>query len=283
MNDPRRTRTTAAIAAAAALLTAGCSNSSTGADTTPAQAVTPGLPTGQASARDSARITPPATPTADTTALPASSTSSAAESSGTVTITAPSSPSPAARAPRTERSTASAAETETTQQASTQAQTTTTGDAASTSQDPGSAEGLTPPRLSPQAADFADPVSVATQYLSVWCYLPPAEPANTNIAAAASWVTAAGWDDDKSRAIGEATWMKIQDAGTITVCGPVTGELVKAAPSTDRRKYVALYATRYQLDPAGTAVVDSDELAVQRRVLRADDGRWLVDVKVEAG
>lgn len=115
----------------------------------------------------------------------------------------------------------------------------------------------------------------------MWCYLPVDGQANLNIARVASWVTAAGWVDDKTRAIGPATWAEIQDQGISTVCGPVTATLNHEGPETDRRKFVLLSTTRYRI--AAGRVIDSDVIAVQRRVLRADDGRWLVDVQVQAG
>ncbi len=111
--------------------------------------------------------------------------------------------------------------------------------------------------------------------------MPVDGPANLNIAHVAGWVTAAGWDDDKSRAIGDGTWAQIQDEGVSTLCGPVDTELNHQGPETARRKFVMLYATRYRI--AGGQVIDSDEIATQRRVLRAGDGRWLVDVQVLAG
>ncbi len=137
------------------------------------------------------------------------------------------------------------------------------------------------PRLTPAVSDFASPQAVAAQYLSVWCYLPVAGQANENIARVAGWVTAAGWADDKARAIGGATWAEIQDQGISTVCGPVTATLNHEGPETERRKFVQLTTTRYRI--AAGWVIDSDTIATQRRVLRADDGRWLVDIQVDAG
>lgn len=138
------------------------------------------------------------------------------------------------------------------------------------------------PRLTPEPADFTSPTAVAAQYLSVWCYLPVAGAANQNVANVAGWVTAAGWTDDKSRAIGAATWAQIQADGVTTVCGPVHAAVNPEGPATTRRKFVLLRATRYRINTAGQ-VIDHDEIATQRRVLRAGDGRWLVDIQVLAG
>lgn len=138
------------------------------------------------------------------------------------------------------------------------------------------------PVVAPSPADYATPETVAARYLAVWCYMPVDQPANTNLAGVASFVTAAGWEDDKTRAVTEERWLAMQDAGTGMVCGPVTTSVNPHGPATDRRAYIELSATRYAIDADGS-VVRSDDLHQLRKVLKADDGRWLVDKQVQAG
>lgn len=146
---------------------------------------------------------------------------------------------------------------------------------------PASGQLPNPPRLVPQTGDFRTPETVSTRYLAVWCYMPPDKPANQNIANAAGWMTLRGWEDDKSRAIGQATWEQMRIDGIHTVCGPVTATRNTVAPNTDRRIYVQLSATRYRVQNG--KVAEQDVIAIQRIVLRADDGRWLVDKQELAG
>lgn len=111
--------------------------------------------------------------------------------------------------------------------------------------------------------------------------MPTDKPANQNIANVAAWVTARGWEDDKSRAIGPATWQQMRIDGIHTVCGPVEASRNTVAPNTDRRIYVMLRATRYRVQNG--RIASTDVITTQRIVLRADDDRWLVDKQELAG
>lgn len=132
-----------------------------------------------------------------------------------------------------------------------------------------------------EPADYTSPETVAAQYIEVWCYMPLDKPANQNIANAASWMDAAGFDDDKSRAIGTGTWEELRADQISTVCGRPRVARNTEAPNTARRQYVQIMVTRYRVQRG--RVIGQDVIAVQRIVLRADDGRWLVDRQELAG
>lgn len=111
--------------------------------------------------------------------------------------------------------------------------------------------------------------------------MPLDKPANQNIANAAAWMDAAGFEDDKSRAIGTGTWEQLRADEISTVCGVPRVQRNSEAPNTARRQYVQISATRYRVQRG--RVISQDVIAVQRIVLRADDGRWLVDRQELAG
>jgi hypothetical protein len=138
-----------------------------------------------------------------------------------------------------------------------------------------------PPRRLALPTDFLTPQSVAAAYLQVWCYAPAEEPANTNITSTAPWMTAAGWADDAARAVDEPTWARTRSAGVSTICGPATAGISPQAPHTADATWVAV--TAQQVRVAGGAVIGQSPVSMVRRILRAPDGRWLVDVRVMAG
>ena len=138
-----------------------------------------------------------------------------------------------------------------------------------------------PPRLLALPTDFLSPQSVAAAYLQAWCYAPADEPANTNITNTAPWMTAAGWADDAARAVDEPTWARTRSAGVSTVCGPATAGISPQAPNTPDATWVGI--TAQQARVAGGAVIGQSPVSMVRRILRATDGRWLVDVRVMAG
>lgn len=155
---------------------------------------------------------------------------------------------------------------------------------ASQSAAPGGRLGLPipPPRLTTAAADFASPEAVTAQYLAAWCWMPLDGPANQNIANAALWMSAAGWADDKTRAIGRGTWQQIVADGTSTVCGPAKAVLYPSPRGTPPGvRFVTVTATRYRVQ--NRAVISTDIVRELRVVRQAADGRWFVDVIQEAG
>lgn len=157
---------------------------------------------------------------------------------------------------------------------------------AAAAQDGGQVKPLaTAPRLPVLTAnhnDYASPLTVAQRYLQVWCWQPAQKPANTNIADVASLVTAAGWVDDKSRAVTSASWKRTQAAGLTSSCGPITAYEAAEAPQTDEARWVNLSARQAFVNRAGK-IVGQQTITQTRRVLRAPDGRWLVDIEVTAG
>lgn len=138
------------------------------------------------------------------------------------------------------------------------------------------------PRLTSDQADYQTPAAAASAYLSVWCYQPADQPANTNIATAAAWMTAAGWEDDKARAVTDTEWAQTQQAGISTLCGPVSVADMLAAPSSDTMQWVEIRSQQVRVDAAG-GIVGQSSIVQTRRILQHTDGRWLVDVQVQAG
>ena len=139
-----------------------------------------------------------------------------------------------------------------------------------------------PPSLTVTPADFTSAAAVAARYLQVWCYQPAAQAANTNIANVASWVTAAGWADDKTRAVTNDSWARTQKAGLTSVCGPVQASTSAEAPNSYGLQWMQLSARQAFVNKAGV-IVGQQTINQIRRVLRAPDGRWLVDMEVQAG
>lgn len=138
-----------------------------------------------------------------------------------------------------------------------------------------------PPRLLPVPRDFATAEAVAAAYLAAWCHAPAGQAANTNLRAASRWLTAAGWADDASRAVDEPGWARTRAAGVSTVCGPVTASAAAGGPTTATTTWVAVRAQQARV--RGGALIGQSPVVMVRRVLRAPDGRWLVDVRVPAG
>jgi hypothetical protein len=138
-----------------------------------------------------------------------------------------------------------------------------------------------PPRLLAVPADFTSPQAVAAAYLQVWCDAPAGRPANSNLANTAPWMTAAGWADDTTRAVDDPTWARTQAAGVSTGCGPATAEISPQAPAAPDETWVIVSAQQARM--AGGVLIGQGPVSMVRRVLRAPDGRWLVDVRVLAG
>ena len=138
-----------------------------------------------------------------------------------------------------------------------------------------------PPRLTADPSDFASPQAVAAAYLAAWCYAPADAPANTNLAHTAPWVTAAGWADDQTRAVDDPTWARTRAAGVSTICGPATAADLPQGPASGIEAWVGVSAQQARVRSG--AVIGQSPVSMVRRVLRADDGRWLVVVRVMAG
>ena len=94
-------------------------------------------------------------------------------------------------------------------------------------------------------------------------------------------MTAAGWADDQTRAVDDPTWARTQAAGVSTICGPATAADLPQGPTSATEAWVGVSAQQARV--RGGAVIGQSPVSMVRRVLRADDGRWLVDVRVMAG
>lgn len=138
------------------------------------------------------------------------------------------------------------------------------------------------PRLTPQPDDFTTPESVVAAYLAAWCYQPLNKPANQNIATAAAWVTKAGWDSDVRQALTNQQWSARVQSGLTTLCGPPKVVISPDAPRGEALVWVSVTARQAYVDDSGR-IIRQQNISETRRVLRADDGRWLVDVQVAAG
>lgn len=233
-----------------------------------ASAVTAAIPSWSSLSTSRAPIASRAPSTTQVAATPRGKTTSSAAAVTTVTVT-----------PRPASTTAPAAP-------STRSRATTTASPtvrASRSPTPGGLVlPIPPPRLTTAAADFASPEAVTAQYLAAWCWMPLDGQANQNIANAALWMSAAGWADDKTRAIGRGTWQQIVADGTSTVCGPAKAALYPSPRGTPPGvRFVTVTATRYRVQ--NRAVISTDVVRELRVVRQAADGRWFVDVIQEAG
>ncbi|MET3803968.1 hypothetical protein ABIB25_000954 [Nakamurella sp. UYEF19] len=139
-----------------------------------------------------------------------------------------------------------------------------------------------PPRTTPNPSDFLSPTAVAAAYLAAWCYQPLTKPANQNIAQVMPWMTALGWAQDKSRGITGDMWEQTVKAGLTSICGPVQATESTDAPTADGMRWVSLLTRRAYVAGNGK-IVGQQNLAQTRRVLRASNGQWFVDISVNAG
>jgi hypothetical protein len=131
-----------------------------------------------------------------------------------------------------------------------------------------------PPVLTASPDDYTTPETVAAKYLQAWCYQPVNAPVNSNITNAAAFMTDAGLADDQSRAPGQSA--------LTSICGPVTVTRLGEQPSTPDRALVVLSTRQVLLNPAGS-IIGQQSIEQTRRILRGPDGRWLVDIPVQAG
>lgn len=248
--SPRKAVTALTLIAAASLLTA-CTNTPSGADQRPAthRTAVPYLPSATDTTTPATSTTPrPATPLGEGPA-PTSPTASS-----------PQSPSRTSASPATSAPAATAA----------------AGSSATAASAPASLLAAPrEPRITPDPTDFRSPEAVAAAYFLVWCWQPVDQDANTNIAAVAPWMTAAGWNDDRRRAITDAEWALTVREGTSLACGPPR---VAASPGSGigRSRWVIITAQQAQVR-AGE-IVAQYPVNQRRRFVQTDDGRWFVDV-----
>jgi hypothetical protein len=133
----------------------------------------------------------------------------------------------------------------------------------------------TPPPLTTAPEQYRTAEAVATQYLQVWCWQPAAAPANNNLTNTAPWITPAGQADDLTRS---AT----QLPSLTSICGPVTVTRMGEQPSAPDRTLLQLSGQQAYINTSGV-IVSQQTIEQTRRIVRGPDGRWLVDMQVQAG
>lgn len=134
-----------------------------------------------------------------------------------------------------------------------------------------------PPRLTPQPADYTTPAAVAAAYIVAWCAVPAGASAVSGVEQAVPWLTVDGWRDDHARAIAAPP----PTTGMSTLCGSARADEIASAPASDQTVWVAIKARQTWLRDG--VVIGDHQISQVRRVVRAGDGRWLVDVRVNAG
>lgn len=140
-----------------------------------------------------------------------------------------------------------------------------------------------PPPTAPTAAttDFADPVAVTRAWMTQWCASDYRQPRNNNVERATVFATAAGKTADLQAGDSEAAYRAVVEQKLSTRCDRITAELIPEAPRGEDQVYVRATATRTLL--AADVAFQTEQVLTTRAVLRQPDGRWLVDVHVEAG
>ncbi|WP_410570371.1 hypothetical protein [Amycolatopsis sp. cmx-4-61] len=134
----------------------------------------------------------------------------------------------------------------------------------------------------PFTADvYASPVSVATAWMTQWCSTDWQQPRNANVQRAAALQTSFAAAADLAAGDSEAAYRQMQDMKVSSACDHVAAEVDPEAPAGQNRVFVIVTANRTRLAdgrPFQTAPESST-----RAVVRQSNGRWLVDVAVDAG
>lgn len=140
-----------------------------------------------------------------------------------------------------------------------------------------------PPPTAPTAAttDFHDPVAVTRAWMTQWCASDYRQPRNNNVERATVFSTTAGKTADLQAGDSEASHRAVVEQKLSTRCDQITAEIIPEAPRGEGQVYVRATATRTLL--AADVAFQTEPVLTTRAVLRQPDGRWLVDVHVEAG
>ncbi|MEU3650973.1 hypothetical protein AB0E59_46990 [Lentzea sp. NPDC034063] len=140
-----------------------------------------------------------------------------------------------------------------------------------------------PPPTAPTAAttDFTDPVAVTRAWMTQWCASDYRQPRNNNVERATVFATTAGKTADLQTGDSEASHRAVVEQKLSTRCDRITAELIPEAPRGEDQVYVRATASRTLL--AADVAFQAEQVFTTRTVLRQPDGRWLVDVHVEAG
>ncbi|WP_143086489.1 hypothetical protein [Amycolatopsis saalfeldensis] len=137
------------------------------------------------------------------------------------------------------------------------------------------------PAPEPTPALYADPVAVARAWMGQFCETSFEEPINANLTRAGVYATGAGTAADTERGDTPDTYQQMREQKLTTRCDQVEAQVNPDAPATPDMVYVEVSATSTQL-AAGLPFQTSPVIST-RRVVRGGDGRWLVDVAVDAG
>ncbi len=134
----------------------------------------------------------------------------------------------------------------------------------------------------PFTADvYASPVSVATAWMTQWCSTDWQQPRIANVQRAAALQTSFAAAADLAAGDSEAAYRQMQDMKVSSACDHVAAEVDPEAPAGQNRVFVIVTANRTRMAdgrPFQTAPESST-----RAVVRQSNGRWLVDVAVDAG
>lgn len=147
----------------------------------------------------------------------------------------------------------------------------------------GTTSTVPPPPTAPTAAttDFADPVAVTRSWMTQWCASDHRQRRNNNVERATVFSTSAGKTADLQAGDSEAAHRAVVEQKLSTRCDRITAEVIPEAPRGEGQVYVRATATRTLL--AADVAFQTEQVLTTRSVLRQPDGRWLVDVHVEAG
>jgi hypothetical protein len=147
----------------------------------------------------------------------------------------------------------------------------------------GTPDGVPSPAAAPDtsAASYADPVAVTTAWMQQYCQTDYQEPINGNVQRASVFATPAGTAADLAAGDTPEGYQQVVAEKVANRCSGITAQLDPDGPSGPSEGYVAVSATRTQL--ANGIPFQTMPLNSVRRVLRGADGRWLVDIAVDAG
>lgn len=153
---------------------------------------------------------------------------------------------------------------------------------------PSSGHAGTPPRIPSPApppntasATYADPVTVATAWLQQWCQTDYQEPINANVTRAAVFATPAATDADTAAGDTADSHRQAQSQQVSARCDGIAAHVDPEAPASPTQVYVQVSANRTQL--AAGVPFQTMPFSAMRRIVRGGDGRWLVDIAVDAG
>lgn len=136
-----------------------------------------------------------------------------------------------------------------------------------------------PPNTTP--ATYADPATVAMAWLQQWCQTDYREPINANVTRAAVFATPAATAADTATGDTTDTYQKMRQQQVSSRCNDIAAQVDPEAPASPTQVYVQVSASRMQL--AAGAPFQTMPFSAMRRVMRGGDGRWLVDIAVDAG